>query len=188
MIRVIRKSASSSRAVVFTALMLWPAAARAQHVSVTSLKAAFLTNFAKFAVWPDDAVPAGRTFTFCVAGDQAVGAALEQNIKDHPGPVPVSFMFVGLDGPLHLCQLLYLGGLDLREARRVIGSLQGAPIFTVSDVDGFTESGGVAQLRLENGRMRFSINAEAAHRAHLALSAKFLSLATLVKDGSDAVR
>ena len=162
--------------------------ATAQDVSIPSLKAAFLANFAKFAEWPDDAVPAGRVFTFCVAGDKTVASALERDIKLHPGPGPVNVAFVTVDGPLRSCQLLYLGGLDLRQSGRVIEALKGAPVFTVGDVSGFAELGGVAQLRLENGRMRFAINPAAAQRAHLALSAKLLSLATLVKDGSDATR
>jgi hypothetical protein len=167
-------------ALVFAYLI--PAAA-AQDVSVASLKAAFLANFVKFAEWPEGTVPAGRPFTFCVAGDKAVAAALEQDVKGHADS-PESVRFVAFDGPVHDCQLLYLGGLDLRQSRRVIDSLQGLPIFTVSDVDGFAEAGGVAQLRLENRHMRFVINHAAARRAHVALSAKLLSLATLIKDGT----
>ena len=43
----------------------------------------------------------------------------------------------------------------------------------------------MAQFRLEKGRMRFTINPGAALRAHLTLSAKLLSLATIVKDGPE---
>jgi YfiR/HmsC-like len=169
--------------LVLAALLSGPPAAMAQDVSVPALKAAFLANFAKFAEWPDDALPAGRVFTFCVSGDKAVAAALEQGLKARPGQDPVSVMFVTADGPLRGCQILYLGGLNLRDARRTLEALNGSPVFTVSDVDGFAEQGGVAQLRLEQGRMRFVINPAAAHRAHIALSAKLLSLAIIVEDG-----
>ena len=176
---------ASIAALVFVCLI--PAAAAAQDVSVPSLKAAFLANFAKFAEWPDGTVPAGRTFTFCVAGDKAVAAAMEQGLKNQPGPA-LSVRFVVVDRPPRDCQVLYLGSLDLRQSRRVIDSLQGLPIFTVSDVDGFAEAGGVAQLKLENRQMRFVINPAAAQRAHVALSAKLLSLATIVKDGTHESR
>jgi hypothetical protein len=168
--------------LVLAALLSAPAAASAQDVSLASLKAAFLANFAKFAEWPDDALPAGRVFTFCVVGDKAVAAALEQGIKDRPGQEPMSVVVMTPDAALRGCQVLYLGGMNLKEARRAGEPLKGAPVFTVSDVDGFTEQGGVAQLRLERGRMRFAINPAAAQRAHLALSAKLLSLAIIVKD------
>lgn len=170
------------------ALSTWPQTAAAQDVSIPVLKAAFLENFAKFAEWPDDAVPSGQVFTFCVAGDKTVASALQRGIKQHPGSGPMSVVFVTVDGSLQSCQLLYLGGLDLRQSGRVIDALKGLSVFTVSDVEGFAELGGVAQLRLEGGRIRFVINPAAAQRARLALSAKLLSLATLVKDGSNASR
>jgi hypothetical protein len=168
--------------IVLAALLFVPSSASAQDVSLPSLKAAFLANFPKFAEWPDDASPPGRMFTFCVAGDKAVADALEQAIKDRPGQEPTSVVFVTLESPLRGCQVLYLGGLSVKELRRTVEALTSMPIFTVSDVDGFAELGGVAQLRLEHGRMRFAINPAAAQRAHLALSAKLLSLATIVKD------
>jgi hypothetical protein len=172
----------SALVLVLSALLLTPNAASAQEVSLPSLKAAFLANFAKFATWPDEALSPGRVFTFCIGGDKAVADALERSIKEHPGQEPVSVIFVTPDGSLRGCDVLYLGGLNLKDARRTIEALKDAPILTVSDVDGFAEQGGVAQLRLENGRMRFAINPAAAQRAHLALSAKLLSLAEIVKD------
>lgn len=164
-------------------LSFCPAIASAQDISVPALKAAFLSNFVKFTDWPEDALPAGRVFTFCVSGDKAVAEALERGVKEHPGQEPVSVIVVTPDGSLRGCHILYLGGLNLREARKAIDALKGTPIFTVSDTDGFAEQGGVAQLRLERGRMRFAINPAAAQRARLALSAKLLSLAIIVKDG-----
>jgi hypothetical protein len=61
-------------------------------------------------------------------------------------------------------------------------------VFTVSDADKFAQSGGVAQLIVENDRMRFAINRDAAQRARLLLSSKLLTLATLVKDDRNVPR
>lgn len=171
-------------ALACAGLLLWTSGVSAQAVSVPSLKAAFLMNFVKFADWPDDAVAPGRVFTFCVAGDKAVLQALAST-KQSPRP---EVMFVTADGPFNTCQLLYLGGMDLRQSGRILESIKGAPVFTVSDADGFAEMGGVAQLRIEKGQMRFLINHAAAQRARIALSVKLLTLATIVKDGSNAVR
>jgi hypothetical protein len=40
----------------------------------------------------------------------------------------------------------------------------------------------VAELIVENGRMRFAINVASAHRTRVNISSKLLSLATIVKD------
>ncbi len=163
-------------------LFLCPASAIAQEVSVSSLKAAFLMNFVKFADWPASAAPSRRVFTFCVAGDKAVFEELDRSVTRNSRPDLMAVTFVTADGAHQRCQMLYLGGGELGESRRVIESLRDAPVFTVSDIWGFAEAGGIAELRQENGKMRFTINPAAARRAHIALSAKLLSLARLVKE------
>jgi hypothetical protein len=53
----------------------------------------------------------------------------------------------------------------------------------VSDREHFAQSGGIAGLFVEQGRMRFAINVEAAQRCRLRISSRLLSLAKIVKDG-----
>jgi hypothetical protein len=174
---------AAALALVCGAAVLWPLPSSAENVSVPTLKAAFLMNFVKFAEWPDGAVSRRGVFTFCVGGDKAVQQALEVGVRRQASLEAMNVKSVTLQGPFTDCQLLYLGGFDVRHVRTMVQSIDGAAIFTVSDVEGFSEAGGIVQLRLENGRMRFAINSAAASRAHIALSAKLLSLATLVKDG-----
>jgi hypothetical protein len=183
-----RRRLTSFNVLACAALVLCAAPVTAQDVSVPALKAAFLTNFVKFAEWPANTVPAGRLFTFCVRGDKAVSAALHQHLKDAQGPEAVRILLVTADDSLASCQMLYLAGMDLRQVRQVIEALKGAAVFTVSDVAGFAEAGGVAQFRLEKGQMKFAINPASAQRARLALSAKLLSLAIIVKDDQDETR
>ena len=55
--------------------------------------------------------------------------------------------------------------------------LKGASVLTVGDVEEFNSLGGMVRLLIENGKMRFAINLQAAEQARLKLSAKLLSLA-----------
>ena len=160
----------------------------AQPVSAAELKAAFLSNFARFADWPADARAEGQPFLFCVAGDRGVATALEQSIRVHPSNVTMSVAVVKLDAAVTRCHLLYASGIDARQTAQLVESVKGQPVFTVADSDGFAEHGGVAQLIEERGRMRFAINPAAAQRNRLALNARLLSLATLVKDRPDVTR
>jgi len=156
--------------------------AAAQAVSAASLKAAFVANFAKFTEWPVERAGEPRAFQFCVVGDRAVAVALEETLHAHPSAAPMSVTFLKSTTALPRCDLLYVSGVDVRETARLVDSLKGTAVFTVSDTTGFAERGGVAQLVEVDGRMRFSINAAAAQRNHLALNARLLTLATLVKD------
>ena len=167
--------------IVALIVCLWPAGAGAQDVHVPTLKASFLVNFVKFAEWRDGSVADGRPFTFCVSGDKAVFEALELAVRQNYGPDVQRVWYMPV-GPFDACQLLYFGGVPERDWHRALESLTHASVFTVSDAREFAERGGMVGLRMDNGKMRFSINPAAAQRARIALSAKLLGLATLVKE------
>jgi len=77
---------------------------------------------------------------------------------------------------------VYVDGRDARKSTQLLAALRGAPVLTVGDGARFAELGGVAQLVLEQDRMRFAVNVAAAERAGVRLSSKLLSLASIVKD------
>ncbi len=170
-------------AVVTTMAVLGSARAYAQTATAATITSAFLYNFAKFTEWPSDTLAAGQRISLCVIGDNAVADALEQTIKGHAiEGHELTVELVKADGSLRSCHLLYVSGLDAKRSLQLLESLKAAPVFTASDADKFAELGGVAQLTLENGRMRFAINVTAAKRARLQLSSKLLSLARIIKD------
>jgi uncharacterized protein DUF4154 len=160
---------------------VWNGSVVGQSVSGAALKAAFLYNFAKFADWPADILAPGQKLSLCVLGDNAVADALEHTIKGHTvGNHELAVQVIDARGPIRSCHLLFVGGLDANI--QLIEALKGASVFTVSDRNKFAESGGVAQLILEQDRMTFAINISAAQRARLQLSSKLLSLAKIVND------
>ena len=70
-----------------------------------------------------------------------------------------------------------------RASAATLDELKGAPVLTVGDGDDFARNGGMIGLFVEDGRMRFAINPDAAHRAGLRLSSQLLKLAKIVKEG-----
>jgi hypothetical protein len=173
-----------------TALIVGAIPARAlaggDAIAGSVLKAAFLYNFAKFSEWPADALAPGQRLALCVVGDAAVADALGQTIRGHlieGHELTVTIRKV--DESAAGCHLLYVSASEIRQSAGVLQSVRGASVFTVSDADGFAESGGVAQLIVENDRMRFAINIASAQRVRLNISSKLLSLAKIVKDNHD---
>jgi hypothetical protein len=174
-------------AVVTAVTLCWSVPTRAQTATAASITSAFLYNFAKFTEWPSGTLAAGQRISLCVIGDSGVADALEQTIKGHAiEGHELTVEAIKADGPLRSCHLLYVSGLDPKRSLQLIESLKAAPVFTASDADKFAEQGGIAQLTLENGRMRFAINVTAAQRARLQLSSKLLNLAQIVKDTAHA--
>jgi hypothetical protein len=158
----------------------------AQGATAPALKAAFLYNFAKFAQWPVEVLALKQTLSLCVVGDSAVAEALEQTIKGQGiDSHPLTVEIVKADGPIHGCHLLYVSGLDRKQAGQLLSSMKNSAAFTVSDGERFAQMGGVAQLIPDSNRLRFAINPEAARRARLRISSKLLTVAQIVKDEHD---
>ena len=164
-------------------------AAAQDPVSAHEVKAAFIYNFAKFAQWPADGLESDKQLPVCVIGDAAVAAALERTSQGHTiQGREVRVRIVKTGDALLACRILYIGGMDAKTAAQLIGPLSSLPVLTISDSDSFAATGGIAELFMENGRMRFAINVTAANRARVVLSAKLLSLAKNVKDGNHVQR
>ena len=55
-------------------------------------------------------------------------------------------------------------------------------MLTVSDAARFAQTGGMVELFIEDGRMRFAVNVDALQRARVRLSSRVLALAKIVRD------
>jgi hypothetical protein len=158
-------------------LLLIRGMASAQDVTEPALKAAFIYNFAKFTEWPVE-MPAAEPLALCVVGDAAVGDALERVVKDRVvaghGLAVSQRAFAGPQLP---CHILYVSGVTVGRAAQLVAGLRDVPVLTISDLDGFTEAGGIAQFFYENGQLRFSVDVGCAKRARLQISSRLLALA-----------
>jgi hypothetical protein len=170
-------------AATLALLFLWNVPAGSQGVTAPVLKAAFLYNFANFTAWPAGALAPAQRLLLCVLGDNAVAGALKETISgQRVDGHELTVEIIKIGGPIRSCHLLYVSGLDDRQAAGLLDALKDASTFTVSDSHRFAELGGVSQLIRENDRMRFTMNVGAARRGRLQISSKLLSLATIVKD------
>ena len=160
-------------------LLLTPMPAAAQDVTEPVLKAAFIYNFAKFTEWPVDVMPAGEPLLFCVLGDAAIGEALVRAVKGRTlaGHIMEVSQSASDGPPRPGCHILYLSGVTASQAATLVTALRDAPVLTISDVEGFTQLGGIAQFFLDHGQLRFYVNAEWARRARLQISSRLLALA-----------
>jgi hypothetical protein len=149
-----------------------------QDVTEPALKAAFIYNFALFTEWPADVVPAAGPFVMCVLGDAAVGDALERQVKGRVlAGQGIAVSHLAPAAPQRVCRVLYVSGVTAGQAAKLVAALGNVPVLTISDVDGFTELGGIAQFFFEHGQLRFSVDVGSAKRARLQISSRLLALA-----------
>jgi hypothetical protein len=159
----------------------------AQDVTETSLKSAFIYNFAKFTSWPDDVLPPAAPVVACVVEDRPVADALERTVKQRLlSGHPVTVSRVTGDSPLRGCHVLYLGRVTRAQAAEALAAVRGAPVLTISEVDDFAGIGGIAHMFVHGGKIRFALDLGMAKGVRLQLSSKLLSLATTIHDNSTA--
>jgi hypothetical protein len=140
--------------------------------------AAGLLSFAKLTEWPSEALGRTDTVSICVMGDAPVAQALEKHVKGRlVGDRPIAVSQVTADASLTSCHLLWVSGFSAERAGKTIAPLRDLPVLTIGDVDGFTDSGGIARLFFEHGSLRFRVKVEHAKRARLTISSHVLRLA-----------
>ena len=144
------------------------------------VKAAYLYYLATFIEWPDGAFAApDEPFTVCVLGEDPFGPVLDATLAGksvHARRLAVRRLAsLPADGR---CHLLFISSSEQERLPRILDGLPDAGVLTVGEMRRFVERGGHVVLRLEERRVRFSLNAEAAQRAGLRISAQLLKLAT----------
>ena len=150
------------------------------------VKAAFLFNFAKFVEWPPDSPPEGDDgFVICVFEDETLAQALDRAVtgKTVEGRVFRVRRLQSLDDT-RSCRMLYLGGNETSRLVALLKSVRTSAVLTVGNAPGFTRQGGIINFIMQDNRVRFEINPEAAERAGLRISSKLLQLATIVRDAA----
>lgn len=145
----------------------------------SEVKAAFLCGFAEFVDWPS--LGKSDPVTIGILGQDTFGPLLDQTMKNRALQTrPIVLKRITTLEEALRCQIVYVSASEkhrVEESLRVLGR---ASILTVSDIPDFAERGGVIGFRIEQNRVRFSVNTEAADRAGLQISSRLLKLARLV--------
>jgi hypothetical protein len=160
-------------------------AARASQANLEyEVKAAFLYNFAKFVEWPDNAFAvADAPIVFCIVGTNPFDGGLERVISDRTAHGRRILVRENADPTPEACNLVFVPGAEDARVARVVQTAQaaqGAPVLTVGESQAFNDAGGMIRLVVEEGGVRFDINAAIAERAGLKFSSQLLKLARKV--------
>lgn len=155
--------------------------ARAQPGAVKpdEVKAVFLLNFAKFVDWPPEAfVGPDAPIVIGVLGPDPFGPLLDQAVAGETVGARhiVVKRFASLE-ELGRCHILYIAASERPRLNRIFDKLDNDSVLTVGEMDRFTRLGGIINLRVERGRVRFDINKEAADRAGLRVHSQLMRVA-----------
>ncbi|MDR7268675.1 hypothetical protein J2X20_001304 [Pelomonas saccharophila] len=151
--------------------------ALAQGGSPEALKAEVVYRLLMFVNWPAERELAGRPLQLCTLGEGRMDQAL-QSLAGRPiRHLSVDIRRQPRADQLAGCHLLYLPTPQpgLRPA------LAELPVLVVSDATAMLEQGAMINLQIEDGRIVFDVDLDAARRVGLAVSTKLLRLARYVR-------
>ncbi len=168
-------------AAIAVGAIIAPAAAQS-GAREDQVKAAFVYNFIKFVEWPPEIWGAADTpIKLCVSEGGALNGALAA-LRGKMARNRLIQVLQGLKKPDRSgCHVLFVGPDDRHALSKISRGTIGRGLLTVSDIDGFAERGGVIGLFVSEGRVRFAINAGAAHRSGLRVSSQLLKLGRIVE-------
>ena len=165
-------------AVTFS-LAAAPCPAASAPATEFEVKAAFLCSFAEFVEWPS--LKPGDPVTIAILGDDPFGSLLEATAKSRALQTkPLLMRRVATVRDALDSQIVYVSASERRNLPEILRTLAGTSILTVSDVENFARQGGIIGFTIEQRRVRFEINAEAAERGGLRISSRLLKLARIV--------
>jgi len=155
----------------------------AQVYNETEVKAAFLYHFTGYVEYPANAFASPNApFVIGVLGKSAVFSVLQNLVrgKTVKGRL-VEVRQVSVGEQLRECHLLFIPEGETGNLPKVLAILGATPVLLVGESERFAAKGGVIGFVIEQNRVRFEINLDAARRAQLNISAKLLNLARIVK-------
>jgi len=159
-----------------------PSPAAAQDTALEfAVKATYLYKFAPFVEWPPQTFrSATDAITLCVVGDDPFGAMLDQAVVgQHVGDRPVALRRMPMAVRGASCQIMFIAGSRAQPVADALAAVRGTPVLTVTDRSPESRAKGIVNFVIQDNRVRFEIDNQAAAQDRLAISSKLLSLAVL---------
>ncbi len=151
------------------------------------VKAAFIYNFLKYVEWPEKKIgEKSNPLVFGVCGNDAfstVKKVLEnKKINDHSIKViPINDDHLKDQKYLDSCHIILFSTREGRDPKAIISKIENSAILTIGEQEDFLDKGGIFNFVLENKKIRFEVNLEAAGKANIKIRSKVLRLAKRVK-------
>jgi len=146
------------------------------------VKAAFIFHFAQLVDWPPDtAADTDNSLFLCTLGEDPFQGMLEDTVAGKVvGNRVMRIRHLGQAQDMQTCQILFIGKAQSKRIPMLVADLHNAPVLTVGETPGFLEAGGMICFLLEENKVRFEINLNAADSARLKIGSRLLILAERV--------
>jgi hypothetical protein len=141
------------------------------------LKAAYLFNFVAFTEWPADL---GDSLSLCIYGPDPFGRDIDRFHGEDVNGHLVQVSRISTADELGGCDIVFISGEVISNARRVLDQTDNNPVLTVADSPGAAAGGVSLNMNMENNKVTFEVNLAALRHSKLEISFQLLRLAKKV--------
>lgn len=152
------------------------------------IKAVLLYNLTQFVEWPKSAFTTNDVpFVIGILGVDPFGTLLEDAVRgeSYNNRQIIVKHFEKMEEAKN-CQMLFISSSERNTLPTLLPKLNGLPILTVADYEGFIRAGGMINIyKTLDNKIRLKINVTAAKANDLAVSAKLLRVSVIVRPEED---
>lgn len=78
------------------------------------------------------------------------------------------------------CNILFVSSVETAHLEDILRAVKGLPVLTIGESPNFALRGGIVNFILEDEKVHFEVNVEAAKLANISISSRLLTLARIV--------
>jgi hypothetical protein len=165
-------------------LALWAGALGAAEPSLEyAVKGTYLYKFGPFVEWPAASFAAEDSpVNICVIGRDPFGPALDQAVDGQRiGERPIRLWRLPVAGRESACHIMFAAGSPQQSIPEALAAVRGMPVLTVTDAGAAGAASSIISFAIENNRVRFDIDDQAAEQNGLQIRAQLLDLARNIR-------
>lgn len=149
------------------------------------MKAAFLYHFAQFVEWPAEAFrDTSSPINYCTIGENLFHGSLDAALQGKAiGTRAVRVLHLKQPQEIPGCRILFVGVTEKKNLPGIFSIARTNSVLTVGESEHFVQEGGMIGFLLEENKIRFEVNLDAAQNAQLKISSRLLNLAKSVIGG-----
>jgi len=168
--------------LLFAAGIVIPAqASEPLQLHEQEIKAGLLYNFLKYIEWPPAAMARSpSTITVCIFGDDPFDGYLQPMAGRTVNRHEIALRTIHDIHEAGACHLVFINADEKDQWSPLVKFLEGKNILTVSDFDGFADSGGMIEFGRKDQHISVSLNPDAIAAAGLHVEDRLLKLVTVV--------
>ena len=147
------------------------------------LKAVILGRLPSFIQWNAELYKPenSQNFNLCVLGNNPFGSILDKiyekrTIKKKTPKI----RYLNNINELAGCHLVYIAESEKRDISEIVERAKQLSILTIGETDGFEDKGVIIKLYVENKKIKFIINIQAAKESALTISSQLLTMSKII--------